>query len=136
MIGQLHDIPGEHSIECRIPAVAGGSVDKVAVGVAPFKCVVTKVEVLHDAAVTGAATNNFKGALINGGAAGAGTTEIAGKTYDNGVDGAAFNDTLTLNTTVANLNLAEGERILYEKTENGTGLADPAKLVRVTFKGR
>ncbi len=136
MIGNLHDVPGEHSIECRIPSVAGGTVDKVAVGVAPFKCVVTKVETLHDAAVTGAATNNFKGALVNGGSDGTETTEVAGKTYDNGVDGAAFNDTLTLSTTAANLNLAEGDKILYEKTENGTGMADPAKLVRVTFKGR
>ena len=135
-MNNLHDIPGEHSLECRIPAVANGSVDKVAVGVAPFDCVVTKVEVLHDAAVSGVATNNYKGALVNGGSDGTGTTEVAGKTYDNGVDGAAFNDTLTLSATVANRNLSEGDKILYEKTENGSGLTDPAKAVRVTVKGR
>jgi len=133
----LHDIPGsEHHISGYVPAVANGTDDIVAIGVAPFDCTVIEVVVMHDTVITGVATNNFVGSLFNGGSDGTGVVSVAAKTYTNGTDGAQFTDTLTLSSTAANLNLSAGDRILYDKTENGTGLTDPAKMVVVKFKAR
>lgn len=136
MILNNHDIPGEHSIECRIPILTIGVEDTIAVGVAPFDCTVTKVEVLHDAAITGADTNYFTDSLFDGGADGTGTTVIASKAYVDSVDGAILNDTLTLSGTAANLNIDEGDKFIFDQAKTGNGMEDPAKMVRITFKAR
>ncbi len=137
MPSNLHDIPGSHELcSTRIPAVANTSDDKVVVGVALFDCTVTSVVVAHDAAITGQDTNTFTGSIFNGGSDGTGVVSVAAKQYVDTVDGAVWADTLTLSSTAANLNLSAGDIILYDKTEIGTGLTDPAKCVIVTVQAR
>lgn len=100
----------------------------------PFAATVTAVEYIPVATITGAATNNRAVAVVNKGGNGAGTTTIASKTYASGVNAtAAVSDTVTLSATPANLVVAAGDVLQWQSTANGTGLADPGGLVRVSL---
>lgn len=105
---------------------------------APYNLTVTSVRWVPQAAVTGAATNNFAIAAQNRGAAGTATTAItATKTYASGTDAVAFvPETLTLSTTAANLNVDEGHVVALDRSVNGDGLASPEGVVEVEYTER
>jgi len=133
----LHDIPGEHTITAYVPSTAAGTDKSYPVVVVPFKSVVVDCKIIFDTAVTGADTNTFTATLLNGGAAGTGTTSVATGAYTNGNDAAALTpETLTNSGTSANLNLAADDVLVYKSDQAGTGLIDPAKVVVVTIKAR
>ncbi|MGH3442121.1 MAG: hypothetical protein ACRDUY_08780 [Nitriliruptorales bacterium] len=96
---------------------------------------VTKAVWVPDAAVTGAATNNFALGVVNEGLVGTGTTAVTTvKTYASGTDSTAqVPEDLTLSTTAANLDVAEGEVLSLARTVNGTGLASPSGLVEIHY---
>lgn len=101
---------------------------------AQFQGTVTGVTYVPSAAITGAATNNRTVALVNKGAAGSGSTSIASLTFASGTNASANVETaVTLSGTAANLNVAAGDVLQWQSTANGTGLADPGGLVRVTI---
>jgi hypothetical protein len=130
--------PLQRVIEADVPAVStAGNDDDTVVAQAPFDCTVTAVEYVPEAAITGAATNNRTVSLVNKGQAGTGTATIASLTFDNGVNAAADNEkAITLSGTAANLDLAAGDTLLWRSIHNGTGIADPGGLARITLSRR
>jgi hypothetical protein len=91
--------------------------------IAPCKCRVTGVEISSDVAVTGDNTNTTNLNIVNKGAAGAGTTEVANLDPVTGVNLAAFDAVaIPLNATYLNgVDMAEGDvlTIQYEKVASG-----------------
>ncbi|PRX95577.1 hypothetical protein [Allonocardiopsis opalescens] len=130
--------PLQRVIEADVPAVStAGATDDTVIGQAPFDCTVTSVEYVPEAAITGAATNNRAVSLVNKGADGAGSTTVATLTFGSGTNAAANDDRdLTLSGTAANLNLAAGDTLQWRSVPNGTGMADPGGIVRVTVERR
>jgi hypothetical protein len=121
-------------VEYPAAAVAQGSTANTPVTKAPFAATVTAVEYVTAAAITGANTNNRVVTLANKGTAGSGTTAVATLTFASGTNAAAAASTaITLSGTAANLLVAAGEVLQWQSTINGTGLADPGGLVRVTL---
>lgn len=100
--------------------------------VAPFPCTIQSISIVPQAAITGAATDNFGVRCKNKGAAGSGTDVIATKTFALGTDGAAF-DSVSLGT-VSNKELATGDVVSFEKFENGNGMNMPAVLVSIVYR--
>lgn len=136
---KIQDIAGTHVLRGYIPGQATAGTPNVwSVGKAPFRCKVVGVSWIPQAAVTGAATNNFALAAQNRGAAGTGTTALtATKTYDNGVNSVAHDEeALTLSATAADLLVAEGDVLALVRTVNGTGLAGPAGTVEIYIQAR
>ena len=133
----LADVPGEHTFRARILTVALGTDKKQALLVVPFDCKVVDVKMINEAAITGHATNNFTASVMNGGSDGSGTTVVASKAYTAGNDAAALDpDAMTNSATPANLNLSQDDVLVYDKTEAGSGLADPDKVVEITVQAR
>lgn len=104
---------------------------------APYNLTITAASYAPVANITGAATNNRKVAVVNKGADGNGTDEVAALTYDNGVNATDFNeDALTLSGTPANLDVDEGEILAWASTAPGSGIADPGGLATITYVRR
>ena len=93
---------------------------------------------IPNAAVTGAATNNFALGVVNKGAAGSGTTTVTTvKTYGNGTNSAAnVGETYTLSSTATDLQAAAGDIIALARTVNGTGLASPSGSLVLHYQYR
>lgn len=121
-------------VESGVPAVGAAADDlDTLVAQAPFAGVVTSVEYVPGAAITGAATNNRTLSLVNKGAAGSASTSVATLAFGAGVTAAACNErALTLSATAANLVVAAGDTLQWRSVHVGTGITDPGGLVRVT----
>lgn len=101
---------------------------------APANAVITSARWIPDAAVTGAATNNFALALTNVTASNA--VVATAKTYASGTNSVANTaEALTLSTTTG-VNVASGDVIALTRTVNGTGLASPSGMVEITYRIR
>ena len=122
-------------IERNVPAVStAGNDDDTVLGQAPFACTVTSVQYVHEAGITGAATNNRTVSLVNKGQEGSGTTTVATLAFDSGVTAAANDEkAITLSGTAANLVLAAGDTLQWRSIHVGTGITDPGGVVRVTI---
>jgi hypothetical protein len=122
-------------IEADVPAVAtaGNDQDSVAAQ-APFDGVITGVQYVPVAAITGADTNSRTLSLVNKGQAGAGSTTVATLALTNGVNAVADDDKpVTLSGTSANLQVASGDTLLWRSVHVGTGITDPGGLIRITI---
>lgn len=99
---------------------------------------VTAVRWIPQAAVTGAATDNFALGVINAALDGTGTTAVTTvKTYASGTNSVALDiEAFTLSATAANLDIDEGEVLALDRTVNGTGLAMPEGIIEVEFEFR
>lgn len=126
--------PHVRTIEQDVPAVATATSTNTTALEAQFQGTVTAVTYVPSAAITGAATNNRTVALVNKGASGSGSTTIATLTFASGTNASANVETaVTLSGTAANLVVAAGDVLQWQSTANGTGLADPGGLARVTL---
>ena len=126
--------PHIRTIEQDVPAVAAGSDQNTVALECQFQGTVTAVTFVPAAAITGAATNNRTLSLVNKGAAGSGSTSIASLTFNNGTNASANVETaITLSGTASNLNVSAGDVLQWQSVHNGTGIADPGGLVRVTI---
>jgi len=125
--------PHVHTITENVPGMAtAGTDDTIILGRAPFAGTVGGVWYAADAAITGAATNHRRVAVINRGQAGVGATIVAELAFDNGINAVAGDEmAITLSGTAANLVLVEGDVLAWFSDAVGTGLADPGGLVRV-----
>lgn len=121
-------------IEESVPAVTtAGNSDDTVLAQSPYAGTVSAVQYVPEAAITGAATNNRTVSLVNKGQAGSGTTVVATLTFASGTNATANNEvTLTLSSTAADLVVAEGDTLQWRSIANGTGLADPGGIARVT----
>lgn len=126
---------GNHTLRVRVPAEATAvSDDTWVLGMVP-QCTITGVTWIPDAAVTGAATNNFSLAVQN--ATNSSTAITTTKTYALGTNSvAATAETLTLSATAANLNCSANDVLVLARVHNSSGLASPAGTIEVTYKLR
>jgi hypothetical protein len=130
----MSQAPKTERIAGLAPAVAAGADGSHALFRAPYNGKIVSASFVADAVLTGANTNTRKIALVNKGQAGSGTTEVAAKQFNSGVNAAAFDETaLTLSATAADLNVVEGDILAVVSTHVGTGLADPGGIVDVKF---
>jgi hypothetical protein len=120
-------------IEESVPAAATAASDDTLLAQSPYAGTVTAVQYVPEVAITGAATNNRTVSLVNKGQAGSGTTVVATLTFASGTNATANNEVgLTLSSTAADLVVAEGDTLQWRSIANGTGLADPGGIARVT----
>jgi hypothetical protein len=120
-------------IQQDVPAAATAVSDDSVIAQSPFAGTVTAVQYVPEAAITGAATNNRTVSLVNKGAAGSGSTVVATLTFASGTNATANNEvSLTLSSTAADLVVAEGDTLQWRSIANGTGLADPGGVAKVS----
>lgn len=131
----LQDMPGDQPIADYFPGHAtAGSAKECGLFRAPFRGVVTAVEFIASAAITGAATDNFTLNVRNRQAGGAGTLVPATITFGNGTNAVAQAPTSLTVGNAANVAVAAGDVITVEKAVHGTGLACPDGVVVVHFQ--
>jgi hypothetical protein len=120
-------------IQQDVPAAATAVSDDSVIAQSPFAGTVSAVQYVPEAAITGAATNNRTVSLVNKGAAGSGSTVVATLTFASGTNATANNEVaLTLSSTAADLVVAEGDTLQWRSIANGTGLADPGGVAKVS----
>jgi hypothetical protein len=96
---------------------------------------VTGVKVTAEAAVTGANTNSATLKLLNLGADGQGTAEVASLPLTLGTDLAADTPkTIPLSATPANLLISAGQVLTFQQTKVGNGMDLPAMHLEVSYK--
>lgn len=119
--------------EETVPAVAtAGNDDDTPVLVAPCAGTISSVTYITKTAITGADTNTRKVSLINKGAAGAGSTEVAALQFNSGINTVAFDEkTITLSVTPANLVVAAGDVLSWKSLHIVTGIVDPGGRIRI-----
>lgn len=131
-------VPGRHPVEAPIAAIANGTSDEILIwrNNTGATVVVKQFGYSPDTAVTGNTTDNFTlQGKVKTAAGGAAANLTSVKTYGTGVDIAQFaEDTLTLSTTVADVEVDDGEAITLDKAETGSGLTLPAGLVSIEFE--
>lgn len=124
------------TLRLAAPAVstAGNSL-RTAIGRSPVKGTIVRASYFASTTLTGAATNNRTLSVLNGGAAGTGTTSAASKNFASGTNATAQSDTvITLSGTAANLEVAAGDVLQFDSLAVGTGIADPGGLVEVDIE--
>lgn len=96
--------------------------------------VVSAVNYVPAAALSGANTNSRTLTLVNKGAAGSGTTVVATLTQVAGTDLAAAVPKAFVLSVVANATtVAAGDVLQFSSTHVGTGITDPGGFVEVTI---
>lgn len=103
--------------------------------VAPLKCRVVGIEFVSDVAVTGDNTNTTNVNIVNKGAAGVGTTEVANKDFPTGTNAVAHDrNEVPLNATYVNgVDMAEGDTLTVQYEKVGTGVLIGPSLFQVDF---
>lgn len=105
-----------------------------AIGSAPWAGTLVSATYAPNAAITGANTNSRTFNVLNGGAAGSGTTNMAALAMVSAVNMTVDHPTaLTQNATPANLVCAAGDQIIFQSLHVGTGIVDPGGEVVVTL---
>ena len=104
--------------------------------VAPFNCELGEVALINSTAVSGANTNTVHYNLINGGAEGAGTTELATRDLVSGTDLAVGKTLLLDATSSGEVFMTAGDILELETEEVGNGLGADINeiLVYVAFR--
>ena len=129
---QAYDAPGTHDRQAVLPPVAAADATAdFVVFEAPVNCKVEKVKVIPGAAVTGADTNTRHLNLINRGANGAGTTEIANYDLTSGNDAGVAG--LVLYAPPSPLAVVQGTQLALQVEKVGNGIALPPLAVVVEF---
>ncbi len=101
---------------------------------APWAGTVAAVDYLPATTITGANTDTRKVALVNKGAAGAGTTACASLQFNNAVNATAhIAKAITLSVTPSDLAVAAGDVLEWQSLHVGNGMADPGGIVRLRF---
>jgi hypothetical protein len=135
MVASFHDVPGNHIAQHGVPThAAATATELVTIFRAPFDCKIVSVEIIPDAAITGADTNETNVNLINAGTGGAGTTELANIDFVSGTNGVA-GTAIDLYSPTDALALDAGTVLQLQLEKVGTGLALPRFLAIVTYQG-
>lgn len=128
--GAIVDGKVASTVQAMMPAVAAGADETLVVGKAPFTGSIASVVYYPAAAIVGADTNSRTFNVIEGGAGGAGNTNIGSVAMTNGVNATAEEP---LNIPVTTPAVNSGDEIELQSQHVGTGIADPGGLVVVTF---
>jgi len=108
--------------------------DEQCIAVARGDLLVDKVQVVGDAAVTGANTNNFTCTVTRYNSDGTGATVVATLEFALNVNLVKFSPKALTNQALANLRVSKGQVLTYKTVQNGSGLAQPDIRVVVTVK--
>lgn len=134
---QFSEMSGEFIVRYFVPGQAtAGTVDDWVLLVAEAKLTLTAVKITPNAAITANGTNYFDLAVINKGAAAAGSTSMATRSWVATNSVAFVAEAMTMSATTANLNAAAGDVLDLQRTVTGTGLAMPDMLVELRYKLR
>jgi hypothetical protein len=127
--------PRVETYEFRNPAISTAANDATYAAVeAPYAGSLSGASYTPEADITGANTNYRQLKIINKGADGNGTTEMADLSFTSGVNATDYNETaFTLSGTAANLDFVAGDIIAVQSNGVGTGLADPGGLVQLNL---
>lgn len=122
VLDRVHGLKIPVNLMALASAATNGEQDKASF-VAPYAMKLEAAYLAFIAALTGAATNHPKFSIINKGAAGTGTTEMAALAFATTAvtAGAGAPKALTLSTTPANLLVAAGDIIAIVSEQVGTG---------------
>lgn len=121
--------PYKRTFTVQAAAVATNSDAKTVLCKVPFDGAVTAAGFVPNAAITGVDTNTRRVAIENAGATGVGTTEVAARQFNSGVNAAAFDEKSLVLSAVENaVNVTAGDILVVNSTSPGTGLADPGGL--------
>lgn len=126
----------EYNAQTLVPSVlAATATEQHPIFVAPVKCRVLAVSIVPQAAVTGDNTNTKNLNVINKGAAGVGTTEVANLDLVTGANLVAFDESaIPLNTTYVNgVDMTEGDTLTLQVEKVGTGVLLPNLHVQVDY---
>lgn len=135
MATSIHDIPGTHVAYVLLPAhAAATATESIPIFRAPFACRVTAVRVTPGAAATGDNTNRTNVNLLNGGAAGTGTTELGNLDYATGTD-AAVGVTQDVYASSTGTALAANDLLKIQFEKVGTGLLLGVALCTIEYRG-
>lgn len=132
-----YDTPGIRSSFLYVAAVAAATAtESHPIFVAPCACVLTSVNIVPQAAVTGDNTNKKNLNIINAGSAGSGSTEVGNLDLSTGTNLVAFDQkNIPLNATyTAGVTLAEGDVVKMEYEKVGNGVLVPELIARVEFR--
>jgi hypothetical protein len=130
----INQLQGDHVFEIAVLGQAtAGTADEWSGVKIPYDATVVAAKWIPAAAVTADPTNYCNVNLRNRGAAGAGTTLPATKSYATGSSTAFAADDMTLSTDV---DLTAGDVLTVSKTNTGTGLALPDGVVQVHVRWR
>lgn len=112
-------LPGIVRHTTYVPALAATSATvKIAVWQAPNDVKIDKVTIRTGVAITGDATNTINLNVLDGGAAGSGTTEIGHQDYGASVNAAALDDIVI---DCADAALDEGDALILQVEKVGSG---------------
>lgn len=135
MVSSLHDVPGNHVAFYALRGhAAATATEKAFVFRAPFDAKIVSVEIIWDAAITGADTNTTHVNLLNAGTDGTGTTELGNIDYVSGTDAAA-GAAADLYSPASPLAVDEGTKLAVQFEKVGNGLLLPTGMVIVTYRG-
>lgn len=128
----LRDIPGEHSQQVSLNAVAAAdATEEQIIFVAPEDCRLKEVAIIPNAAVTGNTTNTKHLNVLNKGSGGAGTTELGNLDLATGTN-LADSDRQVIVTSLTT-DLTKGDVIALEIEDQGSGVAIPESLIEVRY---
>lgn len=111
-----------------------GTVDDWALMVVQNDLKLIAVKLIPNAAITANGTNFFDLAVINKGAAAAGSTSMATRSWAATNSVAFVAETMTLSATAANLLAVAGDVLDLSRTVTASGLAMPDMLVEVHYQ--
>ena len=116
--------------------VAGEATVRRPIFVAPFNRELGEVAIINSTAVSGANTNTVHYNLVNGGAEGAGTTELATRDLVSGTDLSVGKTVLLDATSSGEVFLTAGDIVELETEEVGNGLGADINevLIYVAFR--
>ncbi len=133
---QDKELRGDRTHLIAIPGQGtAATVDEFTGFVAPFNLKIVGVKWIPAAAITANGTNYFTLTLRNR-TTGAGAALPAQRSYAATNSVAFVAEAMTLSSTAADLNVAEGDVLTVEKLVTGTGLAMPDGTVQVTYRAR
>jgi hypothetical protein len=133
----LRDLPGPHIHRVAVAGQAtAGTPDEFTLIRVPYNATLVAAYWIPKAAVTADATNFAQLTVRNRGAAGAGTTKPAARTYA-AVNSVAFvAEAMTLSATAADLALVAGDVLTAEKLVTATGVALPPGTIELHLQYR
>ncbi len=132
---QMNEIRGTIVQRIFVPGQAtAGTVDDWSLMAVTYDLKLIAVKLVPNAAITANGTNFFDLAVINKGAAAAGSTSMATRSWAATNSAAFVAESMTLSATAANLLAVAGDVLDLNRTVTASGLAMPDMLVEVHYQ--
>lgn len=132
---QMNEVRGTLVHRLFVPGQGtAGTVDDWTLMLVTYDIKLIAVKLVPNAAITANGTNYFDLAVINKGAAAAGSTSMATRSWIATNSVAFVAESMTLSATAANLLASAGDVLDLNRTITASGLAMPDMLVEVHYQ--